>query len=269
MERFNFDANTKDEAVSYLHHRALQLLKFDVSLKEIIVKDECVIAIFEYDGKEYQAIYLLFDYRNKGLYPKIQQELNLPVLTSKECLVADYLEKKQIPYIEFELEDSVEYKLIAQYYGNQKAKRSGVYLINHIDEGLAILHWIGATTIAQRAYCLHPLLQSDEALIENYMTNYENIDPAVLIATMEYRSVANEYLSKRKIQSIDEIRLSPLKDVNDMLIADKIQNYKDFELYHLNTHERSDALVEYFENWLRRLGVQELYQEYKIRLQIK
>jgi hypothetical protein len=79
---------------------------------------------------------------------------------------------------------------------------------------------------------------------------------------MEYRRVANNYLSKRMINSIDEIELSPLKDVNDMLIADKVQNRKDFELYHLDTHERSDVLDQYFKNWLIRLGItEERYQE--------
>jgi len=44
---------------------------------------------------------------------------------------------------------------------------------------------------------------------------------------MEYRSVANDYLSTRIISDVQEIRLSPLPDVQDMLIADKVQNYKD------------------------------------------
>ena len=36
-----------------------------------------------------------------------------------------------------------------------------------------------------------------------------------------------------------------------MLIADKVQNYKDFLLYHKNTHERSDELDEYFNSWFK------------------
>jgi len=133
--------------------------------------------------------------------------------------------------------------------------RSGVYYMNHIDEGLAILEAIGASETAKRAFCLHPVLQTDEDLKTNYgkyiAYSYEN----VLIAAMEYRSVANEYLSNRVIKSIDEIRLPPLKDVNDMLIADKVQNYKDFELYHFGKHSRSNELVEYFDNWIEKLGV--------------
>lgn len=148
-----------------------------------------------------------------------------------------------------------EYTLISQYYGNQKAKRSGVYLINHINEGLQVLDAIKASIVAKKAYCLHPMLQNDFDLQQNYASDWSGIAPHVLLAVMEYRSVANEYLSGRQIASIEEIRLSPLKDVNDMLIADKVQNRKDFMLYHQQSHPRSTQLERYFDNWLERLGV--------------
>lgn len=153
----------------------------------------------------------------------------------------------------------LEYQIIKDYYGDKTAKRSGVPLINHIDEGLVILNYLNASEVAKKAYCLHPIFQSDEALLENYYKYFGIIEKNVLICTIEYRSVANEYLSKRIIKSIDEIRLSPLLDVNHMLIADKIQNKKDFEKYHKDTHIRSKELTEYFNNWLKRLGINKEY----------
>jgi len=159
--------------------------------------------------------------------------------------------------------NSVEYKLISKFYLNKTAKRSGVALINHIDEGLLILSYINASQVAMCAYCIHPLLQSDTDLLNNYYW-LNGVDSKVIILAMEYRSVANEYLSHRKINSIDEIRLSPLDRVNVMLIADKIQNRKDFELYHKGTHPRSEELDVYFKNWLKRLNItEEFYQEVK------
>lgn len=159
-----------------------------------------------------------------------------------------------------------EYHIISDFYGDEIATRSGVKLMNHIDEGLYILDKIGASDVAKRAYCLHPIVQSDEYLRDNKHL-LKNVDSDVIIASIEYRSVANEYLSKRNINSLDEIRLSPLKDVNDMLIADKIQNRKDFELYHLGKHERSSQLDQYFKNWLTKLGIsEEIYQKYKLNL---
>mgnify|MGYP000861495866 CR=1 FL=1 len=149
-----------------------------------------------------------------------------------------------------------EYKIISDFYGDGIAKRSGVRLMNHIDEGLYILEKIGASEEAKKAYCLHPIVQDDNSLKEN-SNLLKGVDYRVIINSIEYRSVANEYLSYREIKSLDEVRLSPLKDVNDMLIADKIQNRKDFELYHLGTHYRSKQLDKYFKNWLEVLGVSE------------
>lgn len=40
-----------------------------------------------------------------------------------------------------------------------------------------------------------------------------------------------------------------------MLIADKVQNYKDFEIYHKSTHPRSKELDQYFKNWLQKLNI--------------
>ncbi|MCC5944726.1 MAG: hypothetical protein JJT94_07300 [Bernardetiaceae bacterium] len=152
------------------------------------------------------------------------------------------------------------YHFIASYYGNQKAKRSGVYLINHIDEGLQILQQIQASSVAQKAYCLHPLVQLDSDLEQNQHLLID-FDVPTIIAVIEYRSVANAYLSRRSIHSIEDIRLSPLKDVNDMLIADKIQNRKDFEQYHKETHPRSAMLLQYFHNWFERLGISESFYQ--------
>lgn len=42
-----------------------------------------------------------------------------------------------------------------------------------------------------------------------------------------------------------------------MLIVDKVQNRKDFELYHLGKHKRSNELNQYFKNWLERLSISE------------
>jgi len=151
--------------------------------------------------------------------------------------------------------DSIEYNMIKTEYGDKITKRSDVKLINHIDEGLIILDKINAKELAKKAYCIHPIFQGDRELSIVYDIGEVAISPIVCILVMEYRSIANAYLSKRKINSINEIKLSPIKDVNDMLIADKIQNYKDFMLYHFDTHPRSKELYEYFHNWFIRLGL--------------
>ena len=149
-----------------------------------------------------------------------------------------------------------EYDAIAAYYAERTATRSGVRLIQHIDEGLRVLAQIDASERARRAYCLHPFVQADADLAANHarlpmLTD----DPHVIVLVMEYRNIANATLSTRSIATAADIPLSPLADVSAMLVADKVQNYKDFLRHHRATHARSDALDRYFRLWLERLGI--------------
>jgi len=155
-----------------------------------------------------------------------------------------------------------EYRLIIDHYYDRRARRSQVPLINHINEGLIVLNHIGGTEDAMRAFCIHPLLQADIDLAYHHpIVNYSCSSTVVMLA-MEYRSVANEYLSD-KVFSGNDIRLSPLQEVNKMLIADKVQNRKDFITYHRGTHPKSNILDIYFNEWLDALGVtEEMYQAY-------
>ncbi|MBL9017802.1 MAG: hypothetical protein JNL83_26685 [Myxococcales bacterium] len=154
------------------------------------------------------------------------------------------------------MRDTAEYQAIARHYGERTARRSGVPLIRHIDHGLAILRAIGATGRAMRAFCLHPLVQADADLAACDLSALTT-DVHVMALALEYRSVANAALSTRALASAADIRLSPLAEVNDMLIADKVQNRADFLLHHAGTHPRSAELDRYFRLWLERLGVDE------------
>lgn len=153
-----------------------------------------------------------------------------------------------------------EYRLIEGHYGQQTAARSGVPLMRHIDEGLAVLRHLGSSEATKRAYCLHPLFQADTALASNF-TDYVlgRVDRKSLALALEYRNVANRALLHNYRGTVT---LSPLLEVNDMLIADKAQNRKDFERYHAELHPDRAALAEYFSTWLLALGVsEERYQE--------
>ena len=149
-----------------------------------------------------------------------------------------------------------EHDLIARVYEGQHAERTGVPYINHIDEGLAVLDLIGASPLAHRAYCVHPLVQGDADLVKHREV-LRQVDGEVVALAMEYRWVANNCLSHHGVQTAAEIQLSVLPEVNAMLVADKVQNRKDFEAHHKGSHPRSDALDLYFRLWLERLGVSE------------
>lgn len=153
---------------------------------------------------------------------------------------------------------------IEEFYGNRTAKRSGVPLINHINEGTSILKALDADPAAILAYRLHPIYQNDEDLYNNYQSLL-NRPQLVVLYTMEYRNIANASLSDIvysnnyrdwcPLELRRPIKISPLDEVNKMLIADKVQNWKDFKLYHLGKHERSDELDFYFRSWFRALGI--------------
>lgn len=157
------------------------------------------------------------------------------------------------------------YVAIEKFYGDQTAKRSGVRLINHINEGLIILEAIGASEVAQEAYCLHPIFQNSPDLVNAVHDEalLASIRPSTIVHVMEYRSVANAYLSKHDPDTV--IELSPLAGVNQMLIADKVQNRKDFHAYHFD-HQNYKRLDQYFSQWLTALGVSE--KQYKLLISL-
>lgn len=153
------------------------------------------------------------------------------------------------------------YAAICECYGERKAARSGVPLSRHIDEGLCLLDAVGAGKRAMEAFCIHPLVQDDEALQAalqpgSVFASFAP-DPAIVVLAMEYRQVANAYLSHHCRGEDDSFNLSRLPEVNAMLVADKVQNRKDFEIHHLGSHENSVVLQRYFGNWLRKLDISE------------
>lgn len=162
---------------------------------------------------------------------------------------------------------------IKEFYGNKKAVRSGVPLINHITEGTNILNEFGMLPSVIEAYQLHPMFQDDNELWYN-RHKLLKLDSYTVMLIMEYRNIANASLSDivyrdyqtdwHPLRLKRPIKISPIDEVNRMLIADKVQNWKDFKIYHLGNHERSDELDFYFRSWFRALGISEgeaLYYE--------
>lgn len=153
------------------------------------------------------------------------------------------------------------YRMISDYYGKERATRSQVPLINHINEGLLILDAIGAYPEVKDAFCIHPMVQRDQDLANNYLKVCEELDSITVLLAMEYRNIANNFLSFN-VSFLTDIDVSPVYGVNQMLIADKVQNRKDFEIYHKDTHQDAKILELYFQKWLDALGVnEERYQE--------
>ncbi|AGM46879.1 hypothetical protein M610_gp120 [Alteromonas phage vB_AmaP_AD45-P1] len=121
-----------------------------------------------------------------------------------------------------------EYNTIKKFYGDKTAKRSGVPLMNHIDEGLEILKSLNASQTELAAFCLHPIVQNSEDV--DFVTSM-----SVLKLAEEYRDKANAYLCRPENDNIlFTEQLTPKLDggmslsCRRLLFADKVQNQKDF-----------------------------------------
>lgn len=257
MQRLNYDANTKEEVIQYYQTRARQILHdgfvWDRSIVDI---DGGLETAFTKDGKIYKSFYIYNESRGKGVASKALNKIKEPIVTVHDCHIEDFLKAKKKEYVlAGEFIETAEYKAIQSFYGDKKANRSQCYMMNHIDEGLYIMQLYGASLDAKKAFCVHPIVQSDDDLATNWPTVKDQFSASVLGLALEYRNIANAYLSHRTIKALDDIQLSPLKEVNDMLIGDKVQNYKDFILYHSGTHARKNELDKYFNNWLEKLNI--------------
>lgn len=272
-DRFNFNAKTHDEAREYMIGRARQLLSHRAFMTYMSDVEEGIWSIFDMNGRTYQALYVLKQFRGMGKFKKrIQLEKDWPVITLDDCRMGHWLVEHDVPHVCLRSYDVPEYRIIERFYGVKRANRSDALYMNHIDEGLAVLQWIGASSAAKAAYCIHPIVQTDGDLSKAWdfrntirlNMNWTGCSLESVLLAMEYRSIANDYLSDREVNSIREIRMSPINEVRDMLIADKVQNRKDFELYHEGTHPRSKELSKYFRFWLEKLEVsEEQYQQYR------
>lgn len=258
--RFNKYCNTYEGASEYYINRATQLLYTGIILKEIRLEPYGVRALFNYHQLEYQSFYLLKQYHGNNLLIKCLNEYGNNIIVSSDCSeMSSYLDKNGINYKMVYPYSSQAYHKISGYYGDKKSKRSNIYYMNHIDEGIALaIRYFKYGQDVIDSYCLHPLIQMDLDLTINQQMDFGNITKYVY----EYRNIANQYLRGRKINNKFDIKLSPIEVVNQMLTLDKVQNYKDFIVYHKETHPKSAELEEYFNNWLDRLLVdKKTYEE--------
>lgn len=269
MKRLEYDADTREDVINYFQTRARQLLPDGfVWQKDITEAPGGLITSFVKDNEVFKSYYCYASERGKGHSSCVINSIKERIVTSPDCHIEDFLKAKKKSYVLGAVfSETVEYKAIQAFYNDQKANRSQCYLMNHIDEALFIMTALNASDVAKRAFCLHPLVQNDQDLAHNWDALKNTIDPEILALAMEYRNIANSYLSHRKIKTIKDIALSPIADVNAMLIGDKVQNYKDFLIYHYGTHDRSNELDKYFKNWLKKLDIsQEKFEQLYLQL---
>lgn len=144
--------------------------------------------------------------------------------------------------------NSREYIAIKDFYGDRIAKRSQVPLMNHINEGIDLLQKWGRSIDEQKAFAIHPIVQNGENVDVSWST--------VLPLAEEYRDKANSYLCRPETdyittpEQLSEIIGNISIECCWLLLADKVQNQKDFRIYHWFTHNRNKNLEKYFNIWI-------------------
>lgn len=273
--RFDDDARDAATTLAYFRGRALQMLhdERDFTWSGIVtplvhagVEWGTQTLLHDQAGDEFVSVYVYADARGRGhlrrhasLRPSGQRYLTTPGCNIFAALA--HLDPSTV--MASPISGWPEYVAIERHYGDTRAARSGVPFMHHIDEGLRVMkRWLGASDRAMRAYCLHPLVQGDADLRASWASGLlDSFEPAVVALALEYRNIANAFLSPMESHpgylDARKIARSPLVEVDFMLIADKVQNCKDFRRFHASTHPRAAWIERYFERWLAALGVDE------------
>lgn len=143
-------------------------------------------------------------------------------------------------------------ELIQAHYGKGRADRSQVLLMNHIEEGLAILEYLEVPERVKAAWCIHPLVQNDVSFKCSVNLRNYALDIAKMYTIYANAGLCDERWDKWDFTVYDQLRHLPHmpKEIARMLLADKVQNKKDFIRYHKDKHERSEQLTRYFDSWI-------------------
>lgn len=271
--RFDHDIRDPEETLEYFRARAVQMLHDDddwtwsgVVTPLIHSGETWGTETVMHAGRDgaFVSVYVLADHRGRGHLRRhaAARSPGQRYVTTPGCRIFDVLmHLASDTLLAAPISGWSAYLAVERQCGDTRAKRSGLSYMNHIDEGLRVLHrWLGASDRAKQAWCLHPLVQSDDDLRRTYADGLlDAFEPAVVALALEYRNIANAFLSGMEDHpgNADPSRIarSPLAEVDAMLVADKVQNYKDFLRYHRDSHPRADRLDNYFRRWLAALGV--------------
>ncbi len=270
--RFDLHATRASAALVYFRNRAVQFLHDDVDyawsglvtpLTYRGVEWGAETLLHDPAGAAFVSIYVYAEQRGRGHLRRhaAARPPGQRYITSPGCGIFDVLAHiGGEPVLAAAFTATPEYRAIEEFYGDGRARRSGVFFMHHIDEGLFVLRRLDALDATRRAWCLHPIVQGDAdlalAVRAGALTPFAN---EVVVLAMEYRNIANRFLSPMEqhpgYDDPGQICRSPLVEVDQMLVADKVQNFKDFRLHHLASHPRAARLERYFQRWLAALDV--------------
>lgn len=269
-KRFNHDitSDNPDAVTGYFVERARQARHYGYQLTYIgnIFDGTSYLgkmAFWTNSETTFLSPYVFADKRGRGQYKKICQQMGLTILTKPDCKLTGYLRKNGVSHVS--MSNTVAYDLVQQYYEDKYAKRSGLHYMNHIDEGLTILSALDVHPVVKAAFCVHPIYQDNQTDLISQFEAYATWQSDVARMARLYARAANAFLPvdvasgkyPPKLET-DRPTVEMADAVRHMLIADKIQNRKDFEA-NLGQFSREQAypLRRYFDLWFDVLNITE------------
>lgn len=261
-KRFPAVAHTVEEAVGYYRNRAVQALRLGWRWDGAFIDHGwgVEVVLTDPDDQPNHSVFVLADHTGRGHLSRwMAAHPDARFVTSTLCpKMKAWLEARGTRHVTISPPPWPAYAAIERFYGDRCARRSGLFLMNHIDEGLFVLERLAASAVERDGWCLHPLVQGDAELQDAWRSTPDPLaeqSPRAVLLAMAYRETANGYLSTHPPST--PVPRSPLSAVQRLLVADKVQNRKDFERHLRGRVPNSDRLDAYFADWLAVLGVSE------------
>lgn len=165
-----------------------------------------------------------------------------------------------------EITQTVEWALIKAFYGDRVAERSRQPLMNHINEGLALLAAMDADDVCMRGFIVHPLVQvkGPENDLEPVYLGMDLLDSWHMACGMKRLNIQLTHIrhgSRNKGQmprhwgthyeaAFNTLpKANPLmsKCILQMILADKQQNLKDLHFHMWGRITDAEHLEEHLE----------------------
>jgi hypothetical protein len=265
------EATTWPELEQYFSTRARQLWhegwRWSQSLDDVGVG--CRTEFTSAAGEQFASYYVLAQYHGQGHFKRLVSADPLPIVTITDCHIEQILHHIGARYVRAgDLLDSAEYRLVEVVLADNR-NEAGVFLMNHVDDGLAVLADRGTDALTKRAFCLLPLVSEDSALAKYHDSLVQALTPipegveSLALAVSARKLVGS--LRPDRVCAERGVPSSGVKAVDDLLVAETV-----LQLNALSRSKLEDATKHEIDGWylqsLGALGAADRYSWFKSRL---
>jgi len=248
------EASTWPELEQYFATRARQLWhegwRWSQHLENIGVG--CRTEFTSAAGERFASYYVLAQYHGQGHFKRLVNSDPLPIVTITDCHIEQILDHIGARYLRAgSLLDSAEYRLVEAVLADSR-NEEGVFLMNHVDEGLAVLADLGSGEVTKRTFCLLPLVAEESARARYYDALDQALTPipggqAALALAISVRELVGG-LRPDQISAPTELERRSDRPVMDLLTAEVVLRRKALSLSSLEETAKAELDARYQEH---------------------